>query len=84
MITAPRITPELEAEQLYRRALDRMQRELGWSMGEAHAALAELAAGNGVFLHDVALAVLEARTLKRGLQSAVRQTVFDRRPLGMR
>ena len=84
MITTPPIAPELEAEQLYHRALARLQNELGWSIGQAHTALAELAAGNGVFLHDVAFAVLEARTLKHGLPVAIRQAVFDRRPNSLR
>jgi len=84
MITTPRITPELEAEQLYQRALSRLQAELGWSTGKAYEALAGLAAGNGVFLPDVATAVLMAPSLKRGLHHALRRAVYDRRPLGVR
>jgi hypothetical protein len=74
------VISELEAEQLYRQALSRIQDELGWSPGEAHRALAQIAAGHGVFLHDVALAVLSAPSLKLGMSAALRQVVLERRP----
>lgn len=71
---------EIDAQNLYRRALNRMQSELGWTPAQAHAALAQLAAGYGVFLHDVAAAVLFAPSLGGGPAFALKQVVFQRRP----
>jgi ANTAR domain-containing protein len=69
----------LEAQHLYQRAISRIQADLGWTPPEAHAALAHLAAGHGVFLHDVAAAVLFAPSLANGLYAALKQVVFKRR-----
>ncbi len=84
MITAPSITPEVETEQIYCQAIKRLQAEFGWNSNKAHTALAELAAGYGVLISDVATAVLAAPSLKRGVSLAVRQAVLDHRPLPMR
>ena len=84
MITTPRVNPEQEAEQLYRRAVKRLETELGWSPGKAHTLLADVAAGYGVFLHDVAAAVVTVPSLKRSLRRTLRSAVFDRRPLNLR
>lgn len=70
---------DIEAQSLYQRALSRMQTELGWTLTEAHAVLAQLAAGHGVFLHDVAAAVLHAPSLAGGPAAALAQVVFQRR-----
>jgi len=74
------VISELEAEQLYRQALSRIQDELGWSPGEAHRALAQIAAGHGVFLHEAAMAVLSIPSLKPGMYTALRQVVVERQP----
>lgn len=84
MITTPPIAPQLEGEQVYNQAIKRIQTELGWTPGKADNMLADLAAGYGVLIDDVAAAVVGARTLKRGLGSALRQAVIDRRPLYLR
>lgn len=70
---------DVEAQGLYQQALNRMQTELGWTLTQAHAVLAQLAAGHGVFLHDVAAAVLQAPSLTGGLAAALAQVVFQRR-----
>ena len=72
------VKSDLEAQQIYQRALSRIQADLGWTLPEAHAALAQLAAGHGVFLHDIAAAVLFAPSLADGLYMALRQVVFKR------
>ena len=84
MITAPPITPRLESDQVYNQAVKRIQTELGWTPGKADSMLADLAAGYGVLIDDVAAVVVGARTLKRGLSFALRQSVIDRRPLHLR
>ena len=84
MITMSKLPPDAEAEQLYQQALNRIQEELGWSSGRAHEVLADLAAGHGVFLHDVAAAVVSIPSLKGGLQQALHHVAFDHRPLNLR
>ncbi len=84
MITTPPIASQLEGEQVYNQAIKRIQTELGWTPGKADSMLADLAAGYGVLINDVAAAVVDARTLKRGLSFALRQTAIDRRPLHLR
>ncbi len=84
MITTPPIAPQLEGEQVYNQAIKRIQIELGWTPGKADSMLADLAAGYGVLINDVAAAVVGARTLKRGLSCVLRQAVIDRRPLHLR
>jgi hypothetical protein len=74
------VVSEREAEELYRRALSRIQDELGWSPGEAHRALAHIAAGHGVFLHEAATAVLSVPSLKPGMYAALQQVVVERQP----
>jgi hypothetical protein len=73
------VNSDLEAQHLYQRAINRIQAELGWTLSEAHAALAHLAAGHNVFLHDIAAAVLFAPSLADGLYVALKQIVFKRR-----
>ncbi len=73
-----------ESEQVYQHALTRLEKELGWVPSQAHEAMANLAASHGVFLDDVALAVIDAPTIKCGLGQALRRVVFDRRPLRLR
>jgi hypothetical protein len=68
-----------EARNLYQQAVSRMQSELGWTLDEAHTLLAHLAAGYGVFLHDVAAAVLCAPSLSGGPAAALHQVIFQRR-----
>ena len=80
MIIAKSIETEQEAEQVYPQAIARIERELGWGAHQAHLALAEIAQAYGVFLDDVAHAILGARSIKRGLASALRPVKFDRRP----
>lgn len=84
MITTPPIASQLEGEQVYNQAIKRIQTELGWTPGKADSMLADLAAGYGVLINDVAAAVVGARTLKRGLSCALRRAVIDRRPLHLR
>lgn len=83
MVTPEAIT-KTGSEQIYHRAIARMERELGWAPSKAHDAIAEAASAYGVFLDDVAHAVLAARSIKRGLPHVLRQTDFDRRPLPLR
>ena len=73
------VTSDVEAQHLYQQAVSRIQTDLGWTQPEAHAALAHLAAGHNVFLHDIAAAVLFAPSLADGLYVALRQVVFKRR-----
>ncbi|HLF00681.1 MAG TPA: hypothetical protein VI547_01800 [Anaerolineales bacterium] len=82
MIIAKDITPQ--SDQVYERAVARLVRELGWAPAEAHTAMGEFAQGYGVFLDDVAEAVLHARSVKRGLARALRSAKFDRRPMEQR
>jgi hypothetical protein len=79
MIVAPKVRQETE-DQLYPRAVARLEKDLGWSTGKAHSALADAAQAYGVFLDDIARVVLGARTLKHGLAHALRGSQFDRRP----
>ncbi len=83
MVTQEAITKN-ENEQVYHRAIARMEKDLGWAPSKAHDAIAEAASAYGVFLDDVAHAVLAARSIKRGLTHVLRQTDFDRRPPPMR
>ena len=73
------IQSDNEAQHLYQRAIGRLQSDLGWTLAEAHTTLAQLAAGYGVFLHDVAAAVLSAPSLAGGPAAALKQVVFQRR-----
>ncbi|MBI3243573.1 MAG: hypothetical protein HYZ49_14920 [Chloroflexi bacterium] len=75
---------ESETEQIYSRAIQRLQAEFGWTSRECHSALAQLAAGYGVLLSDVATVVLAAPSLKRGVNLVVSQSVLDHRPLPLR
>jgi aspartokinase-like uncharacterized kinase len=83
MIIAPPVRMEGE-EQLYKQAVRRIERDLGLSQSMAHAVLADAAQAYGVFLDDIAQAVLKAKTLKRGIAAALRTAEFDRRPLELR
>jgi hypothetical protein len=82
MIIAKDVT--LQADQVYERAVARLVRELGWAPEKAHTALGEFAQAYGVFLDDVAEAVVRARSVKRGLAFALRAVKFDRRPMEQR
>ena len=84
MNASPHLTAEHEIEQIYQQAVARLEKELGWTPQQAHSVIAELAAAYGVFLHDVARAVLAAPSVKQGLTRALRQVPFDRRPLELR
>ncbi|MBM4425477.1 MAG: hypothetical protein FJ030_19225 [Chloroflexi bacterium] len=84
MVAAKNIVADSEADQIYHQALDRLERELGWPQGKSHDAIAELAAGYGVFLHDVARAVLSAPSVKYGLGRALLGAPFDHRPMPLR
>lgn len=80
MIVGTRIETGQADQQVYQRAIARIERDLGWGAQQAHLALAQIAQANGVFLDDVAEAILGARSLKRGLAHALREVKFDRRP----
>ena len=80
MIIAKPIETGQKDEQVYRRAIARIQGDLGWGAHQAHVALAQIAQANGVFLDDVAEAILGARSIKRGLAYGLRRVRFDRRP----
>jgi len=84
MVTPSKLPLDVEAERLYQQALNRIQEELGWSSGQAHEVLSGMAAGHGVFLHDIAAVVVSVPSLKRGLPQALNRSVFDHRPLSMR
>jgi hypothetical protein len=75
--------PQIETEQMYHRAIARLEKEFGWAPGIAQDAIAEAASAYGVFLDDIARAVLAARSIKRGLPHVLGQTAFDRRPPGV-
>lgn len=79
MLIIKTIQSDSEAQLVYQRALGRLHSDLGWTLAEAHATLAQLAAGYGVFLHDVAAAVLSAPSLVGGPAAVLRQVVFQRR-----
>jgi hypothetical protein len=79
MIIAKRIELEPNPDPVYSRAIARIERDLGYGNQQAHAALAQIAQAYGVFLDDVAQAVLGARSIKRGLALALRPVRFDRR-----
>ncbi len=83
MIIAPQIRGEGQ-EQLYQKAVNRLERDLGLSQSTARTMLADAAQAYGVFLDDVAQAVINARSLKRGIATVLRRTQFDRRPLELR
>ena len=68
-----------EPTQIYPLALARLEKELGWTPNQAHNAIAQYAAFQGVFLDDVARAILEVRSMGRGLGHALRGVPFDRR-----
>lgn len=70
-----------DSSNIYERALARVEFDLGLTPSKAHIALAGYAAAYGLFLDDVAKAVLNARTIKRGLNLALKQASFERRPL---
>ncbi len=84
MIIAKSTSTNRESEHIYERAIARLGKELGWTPSKAHEVLGELAAGYGVFLDDVAMAVIDAPTIKRGLGQALRRIPPDRRPLELR
>jgi hypothetical protein len=84
MVTLSKLPLDVEAERLYQQALNRIQSELGWSSGQAHEVLSGMAAGHGVFLHDIAAVVISVPSLKGGLQHALGRIAFDHRPLNMR
>ncbi len=73
------ISNGIETEPVYTQAIARIQKDLGWGTTQAPAALAQIAQAHGVFLDDVAQAVLSARTIKYGLASALRPVRFERR-----
>lgn len=79
MIISQNLETQPDPEPVYSRAIARIERDLGWGDQQAHAALAQIAQAYGVFLDDVAQAVLGARSLKRGLALALRPVRFDRR-----
>jgi hypothetical protein len=79
MIIAKRLEVEKEPEPVYARAIKRIKRDLGYGDQQAHEALTHIAQAYGVFLDDVAQAVLGARSIKRGLALALRPVRFDRR-----
>jgi hypothetical protein len=80
MIVSNGIDTASAEQRVYDRAIRRIERDLGWGAQEAHQALAHIAQANGVFLDDVAEAILGARSIKRGLAQALRQVQFRRRP----
>ena len=84
MITTPAITPDSESDKVYNNAIARLQEELGWTPGDAHRVLADIAAGYGVFLQDVAVMVLAAPSLKGGVPQALQGVTYDHRPLQLR
>lgn len=71
----------LNSSTVYERAIARIELDLGFTARNAHGALARFAATYGLFLDDVAQAVLGARTITQGLNRALKQVVFPRRPL---
>ncbi len=73
-----------DGDQVYQRAISLLEKELGWTKSEAHEAIAALAARYGVFLDDVARAMLAAPTVKDGPGYALSQVAPDRRPLELR
>ena len=73
-----------DPEQMYKRAIARLAKEFGWAPAKAEDAIAEAASAYGVFLDDIARAVLAARSIKRGLPYVLGQTAFDRRPRGLK
>lgn len=79
MIIAPSLDTTLNAETAYTRAIARLKRDLGWEAQQAHAAVAQIAQAYGVFLDDVAQAILGARSIKRGLASVVQAVELRRR-----
>lgn len=79
MIIANRVETTPAEQQVYKQAIRRIEKDLGWGAHQAHQALAYIAQANGVFLDDVAEAILGARSLKRGLAYALRQVHFERR-----
>ena len=86
MIIAPRITSEASSNdtEVYKRAVARLEKELGWAPGKAHDVIAGLAQVYGVFLDDVAQVIIGARTVRYGLARVIRSAQFDRRPLAQR
>ena len=86
MIIPPRITSETSDNNpdVYKRAIARLEKELGWTPGKAHEVIARLAQVQGVFLDDVAQAIIRARTVRCGLARIIRSAQFDRRPLAQR
>ena len=67
-------------EPIYWRAIARLEKELDWTPSQAQAAIAGFAAAHGVFLDEVAEAVLAAASIKRGLSRALNGLTFIRRP----
>jgi len=80
MIIAKSLDTGQETEQVYKRAIARIEKDLGWGAQQAHDAMALIAQAYGVFLDDVAQAVLGARSIKRGLAFAVEPIRLRRRP----
>jgi hypothetical protein len=54
-------------DQVYHMAVARIEAELGWSASTAQTALSEYATAYGVLPREIAMAVLTADSLKRGL-----------------
>ena len=86
MIITPRITSKASDNdpEVYKRAIARLEKELGWAPGKAHDVIAGLAQVYGVFLDDVAQAIIRARTVRCGLARVIGSAQFDRRPLAQR
>ena len=79
MIIAPSIETQREIDSIYTRAIARLERDLGWEAQQAHNAVAQIAQAYGVFLDDVAQAILGARSIKRGLAPVVQAVELRRR-----
>ena len=86
MTIPSRITSETSDNnrEVYKRAIARLEKELGWTPSKAHEVIAGLAQAHGVFLDDVAQAIIRARTVRCGLARVIGSAQFDRRPLAQR
>jgi hypothetical protein len=69
-----------ENESVYIQAVARLEQDLGWTETDARDAIASYASAQGVFLDDVASAILSAASLKRGLGQALYGVSFRRHP----
>lgn len=76
----PNSSQNKKSTNTYERAVARIENELGLSQSQARQAIAGYAAAHGMFLDDVAQAVVRVKTIKRGLNLALKQMPVQRRP----